>query len=336
MPVGIVGTVWAYLRLEELGTTERARIDWRGNLTFGLGLTALLVGVTYGIQPYGGQSMGWTEPVRRSASSAEGVVLLAGFVIGEQRRGRAPLLRLDLFRIRAFAAGNLATLLAAIGRGGLNFMLVIWLQGIWLPLHGYDFADTPLWAGIYMLPLTLGFLIAGPLSGFLSDRFGARPFATGGMLVAAAAFLMLTQLPVDFPYPTFAVTLVAIGIGNGMFNSPNNAAIMNSVPAHQRGVAAGMRATFQNSATVLSIGIFFSLMIAGLSASLPTTLYRGLVVHDVPAASRARSPPCRRPRASSARCWATTPSRPCSQRRSCTRSRRHRPRSSPARRSSRP
>jgi MFS family permease len=282
VPVGIVGTVWAYLRLEELSTTERARIDWRGNLTFGLGLTAILVGVTYGIQPYGTSSMGWTNPMV-DGLIAVGVALLAGFVVGE-RRVEAPLLRLELFRIRAFAAGNLATLLAAIGRGGLNFMLVMWLQGVWLPLHGYDFVDTPLWAGIYMLPLTLGFLIAGPLSGFLSDRFGARPFATGGMLVAAAAFLMLTQLPVNFAYPTFAVTLVAIGIGNGMFNSPNNAAIMSSVPAHQRGVAAGMRATFQNSATVLSIGIFFSLMIAGLSASLPTTLYQGLVVHDVPAA----------------------------------------------------
>jgi MFS family permease len=281
VPVGLAGTIWAYLRLEELGSTTRAPIDWRGNLTFGIGLTALLVGVTYGIQPYGGQSMGWANPFVICLIGG-GCLLLLAFV-GVERRVAAPLLRLDLFRIRAFAAGNLATLLAAVGRGGLNFMLVIWLQGIWLPLHGYNFVDTPLWAGIYMLPLTCGFLISGPVSGFLSDRFGARPFATGGMLVAASAFLTLTRLPVDFPYPAFALTLVAIGIGNGMFNSPNNAAIMNSVPAQQRGVAAGMRATFQNSATVLSIGVFFSLMIAGLSASLPATLFRGLVAHDVPA-----------------------------------------------------
>ena len=281
VPVGIIGTIWAYLRLEELSSTSRAPIDWRGNLTFAVGLTALLVGVTYGIQPYGTQSMGWTNPFVIGLIGG-GCLLLLAFLLFE-RRVAAPLLRLDLFRIRAFAAGNLATLLAAIGRGGLNFMLVIWLQGIWLPLHGYSFADTPLWAGIYMLPLTCGFLISGPLSGFLSDRFGARPFATGGMLVAAAAFLALTRLPVNFPYPLFALALIGIGIGNGMFNSPNNAAIMSSVPAHQRGVAAGMRATFQNSATVLSIGIFFSLMIAGLSASLPGTLFRGLVAHDVPA-----------------------------------------------------
>ncbi|MGO9206505.1 MAG: MFS transporter [Candidatus Limnocylindrales bacterium] len=281
VPVGLAGTIWAYLRLEELGSTTRAPIDWQGNLTFGIGLTALLVGVTYGIQPYGGQTMGWTNPFVIGLIGG-GCLLLMAFLVVE-RRVAAPLLRLDLFRIRAFAAGNLATLLAAVGRGGLNFMLVIWLQGIWLPLHGYNFVDTPLWAGIYMLPLTCGFLISGPISGFLSDRFGARPFATGGMLVAASAFLTLTRLPVDFPYPAFALTLVAIGIGNGMFNSPNNAAIMNSVPAQQRGVAAGMRATFQNSATVLSIGVFFSLMIAGLSASLPATLFRGLVAHDVPA-----------------------------------------------------
>ncbi len=222
----------------------------------------------------------WTHAPHAYFDSA---IMLLAFLLAE-RRVATPLLRLDLFRIRAFAAGNLATLLAAIGRGGLNFMLVIWLQGVWLPLHGYNFVDTPLWAGIYMLPLTFGFLVSGPVSGFLSDRFGARPFASGGMIVAAASFLSLTRLPVNFPYPLFALALFAIGVGNGMFNSPNNAAIMNSVPAHQRGVAAGMRATFQNSATVLSIGVFFSLMIAGLSATLPTTLYGGLVAHDVPAA----------------------------------------------------
>ncbi len=281
VPVGLAGTIWAYLRLEEMGTTARSRIDWPGNLAFAAGLTALLVGITYGIQPYGGRSMGWTSPFVL-AMLGGGVALLALFLAIE-RRVAQPLLRLDLFRSRAFAAGNLATLLAAIGRGGLNFMLVIWLQGVWLPLHGYAFVDTPFWAGICMLPLTFGFLVSGPASGILSDRFGARPFATGGMVIAAAAFLGLTRLPVDFPYPAFAGLLVAIGIGNGMFNSPNNAAIMNSVPPQQRGVAAGVRATFQNSATVVSIGVFFSLMIVGLASSLRTTLYHGLVTHDVPA-----------------------------------------------------
>ena len=281
VPIGVIGTVWAYLRLEELATAEHQRIDWWGNLSFGIGLTALLVGITYGIQPYHGQAMGWSSPFVILTIVA-GLALL-GFFLWVERRVEQPLFDLDLFRIRAFAAGNLAGLLAAIGRGGMTFMLVIWLQGIWLPLHGYNFADTPLWAGIYMLPLTVGFLVAGPVSGFLSDRFGARPFATGGMIVAAASFLGLMELPVDFPYPAFAALLVLNGIGMGLFGSPNTAGIMNSVPARQRGAAAGMRATFQNTGTVVSIGVFFSLMIAGLAATLPTTLYAGLRAHDVPA-----------------------------------------------------
>jgi MFS family permease len=282
VPIGVLGTIWAYLRLEELGTTSHARIDWPGNLTFGAGLTALLVGITYGIQPYGRDTMGWTSPFVM-AMIGGGILLLAIFAVVE-RRAAQPFFDLSLFRIRAFAAGNVAGLLSSVGRGGLQFMLVIWLQGIWLPLHGYSYADTPLWAGIAMLPLTFGFLVAGPLSGFLSDRFGARPFATGGMIVVAITFVGLMLLPVDFAYPVFAALLIASGIGAGLFMSPNMAGIMNSVPARQRGVASGMRAVFMNSGFVLSIGVFFSLMIAGLAAALPTTLFRGLVAHGVPAA----------------------------------------------------
>jgi len=282
VPIGIVGTIWAYLRLEELSTTSQRRMDWWGNLTFGVGLAAILIGITYGIQPSGTAPTGWTSPLVISLVGG-GLLLLAIFVWLE-RRVKEPFFDLSLFRIRAFAAGNLAGLLAATGRGGLSFMLVIWLQGIWLPLHGYSYADTPLWAGIYMLPLTAGFLVAGPLSGFLSDRYGARPFATGGMLLAALAFVGLTRLPVVFPYPSFALLLLLGGIGSGLFSSPNSAAIMNSVPADQRGAASGMRAVFTNSGFVVSIGVFFSLMIAGLAGSLPSTLYAGLVAHDVPVA----------------------------------------------------
>jgi MFS family permease len=195
---------------------------------------------------------------------------------------------LDLFRIRAFAAGNVATLLSSIGRGGLQFVLIIWLQGIWLPLHGYSFEQTPLWAGIYMLPLIAGFLIAGPASGFLSDRYGARPFATGGMILAALSFILLEQLPVDFNYVWFALLLVLNGVGMGLFASPNRAGVMNSLPPRQRGAGAGMNATFQNSAMVLSIGIFFSLLIIGLAAHLPDSLNTGLRAHGVPAAAANR------------------------------------------------
>jgi MFS family permease len=286
VPVGLFATVWAYRKLVEVGEKRAASIDWWGNVTFAIGLVALMVGITYGIQPYGGHTMGWTAPFV-DACLGGGLVLLALFVWIE-RRVAEPMFRLELFRIRAFTAGNLASLLSAIGRGGLQFILIIWLQGIWLPEHGYDFARTPLWAGIYMLPLIAGFLVAGPVSGYLSDHFGARPFATGGMVLASSSFVLLMILPVDFSYVWFALILLLNGIGMGLFSSPNRAGVMNSLPPSQRGVGGGMNATFQNSASVLSIGLFFSLMIIGLASSLPSTLDHGLLAHGVPAADAAR------------------------------------------------
>jgi MFS family permease len=286
VPIGIVATFWAYHSLRELGERRPARIDWWGNATFALGLIGVMVAITYGIQPYGGHTMGWTSPLVLS-SLLSGVVLLLAFCLIELRVAE-PMFHLDLFRIRAFAAGNLAALLAAMGRGGLQFILIIWLQGIWLPEHGYSFARTPLWAGIYMLPLIAGFLVAGPASGYLSDRFGARPFATGGMILAATSFLLLILLPVDFGYVWFALILLLNGVGMGLFSSPNSAGVMNSLPASQRGAGAGMLATFMNSASVLSIGVFFTLMIIGLASGLPNALHDGLVAHSVPASDAAR------------------------------------------------
>ncbi len=286
VPIGLFGTVWAYLRLREVPRRSQARIDWRGNLTFAAGLIAVMVGLTYGIQPYGGSTMGWTSPLVLGCLSG-GVVLLVTFGLFE-RRAADPMFRLQLFRIRAFSAGSLSTLLASMGRGGLMFMLIIWLQGIWLPEHGYSFSRTPLWAGIYMLPLTAGFLLAGPISGFLSDRFGSRPFASGGMVAAAASFALLELLPVDFPYALFALLLLMNGLSMGAFAAPNRAGVMNSLPPQHRGVGSGMNSTFQNSAQVLSIGIFFTLVIIGLSATLPTALSHGLVTAGVPPAVAAR------------------------------------------------
>ncbi|MGH3802532.1 MAG: MFS transporter, partial [Pseudonocardiaceae bacterium] len=286
VPVGLFGTVWAYLRLHDTGIRQPARLDWWGNVTFAAGLISLLVGITYGIQPYRGHTMGWTDPWVLAAMGG-GVLLLVIFCVVETKVAD-PMFRLGLFGIRAFTAGNVASLLAGLGRGGLMFILIIWLQGIWLPRHGYSFASTPLWAGIYMLPLTLGFLIVGPVSGWLSDRFGARSFATGGMVIAAGSFLWLTVLPVNFSYGEFALVLLLNGIGMGLFAAPNRAGIMNSLPPHRRGVGAGMSTTFQNTAMVLSIGIFFSLMISGLARSLPHTLSDGLIAQGVPAADATR------------------------------------------------
>ncbi len=280
VPVGVVGTVLGYLVLRETSPRHPARIDWAGNATFAVGLVLVMVGITYGIEPYGHHVMGWTNPLVLG-SLAVGVVLLAAFCVIEARVDE-PMFRLQLFKIRAFTSGVLASFLAALSRGGLMFMLIIWLQGIWLPLHGYAFAVTPLWAGIAMLPLTLGFLVAGPASGILSDRFGARPFATGGMLGTAVCFALLELLPVDFPYPVFAVVLLLTGLCMASFGSPNRAGVMNSLPPQHRGAGSGMNTTFQNSAQVLSIGVFFTLMVAGLAATLPAALLHGLVAHDVP------------------------------------------------------
>lgn len=281
VPIGLLGTVWSYRSLRELGVKRRGTLDIPGNITFAGGVTAILVAITYGIQPYGGHSMGWTNPWVL-AGLIGGLALLVVFTIVESKV-KDPMFSMGLFKIKAFAAGNFAGLLASIGRGGMQFMLIIWLQGIWLPLHGYDYQSTPLWAGIYLLPLTVGFLIAGPASGFMSDRVGARAFASGGLVLTAATFVGLILIPVNFSYPTFAALLFLNGIGSGMFSAPNTTAIMNSVPANQRGAASGMRATFFNSGTSLSIGIFFSLMIVGLASHLPDQMRTGLAAQHVPA-----------------------------------------------------
>jgi MFS family permease len=285
VPIGAFGTVWAYRKLVDTGVRRRAPIDWWGNVTFAVGLVLLMIGITYGIEPYGRRTMGWTSP-RVVAELSAGVALLLIFALIETRVEN-PMFRLPLFRIKAFSFGTLSTFLSAVGRGGLMFMLIIWLQGIWLPEHGYSFSATPLWAGIYMLPLTVGFLLAGPVSGYLSDRYGARPFATGGMLAAALSFFLLESLPIDFGYPSFAALLLLNGLGMGAFASPNRAGVMNSLPPSDRGAGGGMNSTFQNSAQVLSIGIFFTLMIVGLSSRLPASLTQGLTSHGVDAATAA-------------------------------------------------
>jgi EmrB/QacA subfamily drug resistance transporter len=283
VPVGIVGTIWAYLMLRETATIRaHQKIDWPGNITFAVGLTILLLGITYGIEPYGGSPMGWGNPLV-IAMLAGGVVLLAAFV-GIELHVEDPMFRLELFKTRMFAAGNASSFLASMARGGLQFMLIIWLQGIWLPLHGYDYAVAPLWAGIYLLPLLAGFILLGPTSGWLSDRFGARFFSTTGMVLQAVGFILMTILPANFSYIWFALILFMMGVGQGMFSAPNTSSVMNSLPPDQRGAGSGMRSTFQNAASLASMGIFFSIVTAGLAAALPKTLSSGLISAGVPGA----------------------------------------------------
>jgi MFS family permease len=280
VPFGVIGAIWSYASLHEVGVRHKGKLDIPGNLTFALGLTALLTGVTYGLQPYNGSAMGWGNPWVFGSLLA-GIALLFAFVIVE-RRVADPMFHMDLFRIPAFSLGNLAGLLGSISRGGLQLVLIIWLQGIWLPRRGYSYESTPLWASIFLVPLTIGFLVAGPVSGWLSDRYGTRRFTVLGATISALSFLGLVILPVDFAYPVFALLIFLNGVGSGMFSSPNASVVMNSVPASARGAASGMRMTFFNAGSAVSIGVFFSLMVVGLARTLPSTLADGLIAQKVP------------------------------------------------------
>jgi MFS family permease len=281
VPLGLFGTMWSFLKLRDNGIRTPAKIDWIGNLLFAAGLVGVLLAIVYGLEPYGGHTMGWTKPMVLACGF--GGIAILGVFIAVERRVSDPMFRLHLFRSRTFTMGNVTGLLAGLSRGGLMFTLIIWLQGIWLPQHGYSFAETPLWAGIYMVPLTVGFLISGPISGRLTDRFGAKPFATAGMALSGVCFLFFDLMPMNFNYVWFGLLLLVMGLSLGMFFAPNIASVMNATPADQRGAGAGMLNTSQNSAQVLSIGVFFTVITLGLAARLPATLQHGLVSQGMPA-----------------------------------------------------
>jgi EmrB/QacA subfamily drug resistance transporter len=281
VPFGVAGTAWSYLKLKELGITEkRPKIDLAGNVAFAAGLTLLLVGVTYGLLPYGSNLTGWSNPLIIGTMIA-GALLIVAFVLIE-RRVESPMFKLELFKIKMFSAANFAGILGAIARGGAMLMLIIFLQAIWLPLHGISYESTPFWSGVYMLPMLLGFVVMGPLSGWLSDRYGARGLASLGMLITAVGMLLITTLPYNFVYWEFAIFLLIIGIGGGMFAAPNTTSIMNSVPPDSRGAASGMRATLQNVGSTMSLALFFTIVIFSLASSLPTQLSSALTNAGAP------------------------------------------------------
>jgi MFS family permease len=276
VPFGILGTVWSSWKLKETSIkAPKTKLDIWGNAVFVLAITLLLVGVTYGLMPYGNDPMGWANPWV-IASMVAGLVFLVMFPFIE-RRVPAPMFRLDLFKIKMFTYANAAALLNALGRGGMMFMLILLLQGIWLPLNGYSYASTPFWAGIYMLPLTAGVIIMGPISGWLSDKYGPRWIATIGMVITTISFLVLADLPYNFQYVYFGLALFMMGVGNGMFGSPNSASIMNSVPAQDRGVASGMMTTVMNTAFTASMAMFFTILIVGITQRFPEAMTASLV-----------------------------------------------------------
>jgi EmrB/QacA subfamily drug resistance transporter len=270
VPIGVVGTVWSYAKLKETSSMRKQKIDYAGNIVFASGLTILLIAATYGLVPYGSSLTGWGNPYVEAGLIA-GFILILAFPFVE-RKVESPMFRLELFRIRAFSTANLAGILSSIAFGGVQILLIILLQGIWLPLHGYNYESTPFWAGIYMMPMTLGFIMLGPVSGWLSDRYGSRVLATTGMLIVALSLFLLSLLPYNFNYLEFLGMVLLLGAGSGMFASPNLASLMNSVPPEHRGAASGMRATLQNLGQTLSLVVFFTIVITSLSSSLPQAL----------------------------------------------------------------
>ena len=279
VPFGLIGTIWAHINLKELGIINKnQKIDYLGNLTFGGGLTMVLIGITYILVPYGNSELGWGNPLVQLALVL-GIVLLILFLYIEKRVSN-PMFKLELFRIKAFSFGSTSLFLSFIARGGLLFMLVIWLQGIWLPLHGFTIEQTPFWAGIYMLPMTVGFLVMGPLSGYLSDKYGPRLFMVSGMIIVTVSFVWLAFMPYDVDYVSLAIAIFFQGIGAGMFASPNISLIMSSVPADTRGAASGMRATIQNVAQSISMTVYFAILIIALESH-----FLGTVLSKVPASA---------------------------------------------------
>lgn len=274
VPFGLIATILS-IKLKEISIKDvKTKLDIWGNMAFMGGITLLLVGVTYGLMPYKTDLMGWHNPWV-VLSMIGGAVLLITFPFIE-RRVESPMFRLDLFRNRMFTYANTAGFLASINRGAVMFVLILLLQGIWLPLHGYSYESTPFWAGIYMIPLTLGIFIMGPVSGALSDKYGPRWIATTGMLITALAFVLLAIMPYNFNYIEFGSVLFLMGVGSGMFGSPNSSSIMNSVPPQNRGVASGMMQTLNNTAMTASMAIFFTILIVGITQRFPDAMASSL------------------------------------------------------------
>ncbi|BFH73809.1 MFS transporter [Sulfurisphaera javensis] len=281
VPIGIIGTIWSYKSLKQLTPPNKnQRVDILGNILYAVALVLVLVGITYGILPYGSSVTGWTNPYV-IASISTGVALFILFLYIETKV-KDPMFRIELFKVRAFTMASLSILFAQIAFGGLQLMLVLLLQAIWLPLHGIPYSQAPFWAGIDLLPLLAGFGIMGSIAGRLSDKYGARELATIGLVILGSGLISLTFLPYDFNYLIFAIIIFIMGIGNGLFVSPNMAALINAAPPQHRGSASGIRAMLTNTGSTLSIGIFFTIVIDVLYLKLPGALTSALTTAGAP------------------------------------------------------
>jgi EmrB/QacA subfamily drug resistance transporter len=275
IPFALAGTLWSIFKLKESVPRKKVKIDYWGNITLASGLILISLGFTYALEPYGGSQLGWYNPWVISAFIF-GLLFIIFFLFIEKRADN-PLFNLSLFKIRPFAFGNLSLLFNSLARGAVSFLVTIWLQGIYLPLHGYSYTETPFWAGVYMLPMMLGMVSIAPLSGHLTDKYGARIFATTGMAIVGISLYLLTLLPYNFNLLEFELIIFINGLGNGLFASPNTTSIMNSISSKDRGTGNGMRMTFNNIGATISMAIFFSITITVFSQQVPEAMYNALI-----------------------------------------------------------
>jgi EmrB/QacA subfamily drug resistance transporter len=264
VPFGIAGSLWAALVLHDItrGSEDR-RFDFAGTATFLLGLTGLVLGITKG-----GIS-GWSSPIV-IAGLATAVVLLPAFVVIE-RRHASPMLDLSIFSNRLFSAAAAAAFINGLSRFALMFVFVFYFQGVQ--------GDTPIVAGVKLAPLALGMLVASPLAGLWADRRGSRTLAVLGMLVTASGLALMTTLGRETTYLASGCYLFVVGVGSGMFNSPNTAAMMGTVEANRRGIAAGARILVQNTGAVISIAFVLAVVTASVPKTVLLKVFSGLANH---------------------------------------------------------
>ncbi len=280
IPFAVAGTFWSIFKLKEKEIKHPSKLDIWGNITLAISLILISLGFTYTLEPYGNSQMGWGNPWV-ILSFVIGIIFLLLFIYIE-KHVKEPMFNLSLFKIRPFAFGNFSLLFSGLGRGAVMFLVIIWLQGIYLPLHGFSYSETPFWAGIYMLPMLLGMVIFGPIGGALTDIYGARIFATVGMAITTISLFLLTLLPYNFNLLEFEIILFLIGVGGGLFASPNTTAIMNAISSKDRATANGMRMTINNIASTISMAIFFSITITMFSQNLPSQIMKYSIQNGIP------------------------------------------------------
>ncbi|WP_066797234.1 MFS transporter [Caldivirga sp. MU80] len=280
-PIGIASTAWAYVTVYRLPLgLRRVRVDYLGASMLAASLVLLLLGITFGMLPSGNSMMSWGSPMVLGLIGG-GLLLMALLIPVEMRTGE-PILKINLFRIRPFTFGVLSALFLFLAQGANVFVLSLLLQAIYLPMHGVPYSETPLLAGIYLIPSSVANAVFAPVGGRLINRFGARVVSTIGAVLLGVSFELLTLLSLNFNYTLFAADLFLMGTGSGLFQSPNLVSIMSSVPQEDRSAASGLRASMQNIGLLMSFAVFLTLILVGSATALSTSISSALTKVGVP------------------------------------------------------